>query len=224
MSWDEQTGSVTRAFDDWRLTDSDIRAFLKVSDQFVQKEYKRIWDELANSPGDPDGPELPDLFGDAVDGLWPSDHKWMLLSSVVKDGVTAFEVYLEKAANEVRKVHGLADLKGKSGFLAWGDLRAFYKNHLGLSIDTAEVKRIRKLRHLLTHSRGELRSEADRRAFGDPSKVFPSRQAKLSPDQVVNMLDELGEAVWQVDPTVLRFAWTGDRVPSLVALQRQAGP
>jgi hypothetical protein len=106
MSWNEQAHSVTRAFDDWALTDRDIRAFLKISDQFVQKEYERIWNELANSPGDPDGPELPDLFNDAVDGLWPSDYEWMLLPSVVKDGVTAFEVYLEKAANEVRKVHG----------------------------------------------------------------------------------------------------------------------
>jgi hypothetical protein len=94
MSWNEQAGSVTRAFDDWRLTDRDIRAFLKISNQFVQKEYQRIWDELANSPGDPDGPDLPSLFHDVVEGLWPSDHEWMLLSSVVKDGVTAFEVYL----------------------------------------------------------------------------------------------------------------------------------
>jgi hypothetical protein len=224
MSWNEQAGSVSRAFDDWTLADRDIRGFLKVSNQFAQKEYHRIWDELANSPGDPDGPELPDLFNDAVGGLWPSDHEWMLLSSVVKDGVTAFEVYLEKAANEVRRVHGLADLEGRRGFLTWGDLRTFFKDHLDLSIDTAEVERIRKLRHLLTHSRGELRTEAERKAFSDPSEVFPSRQAKLSQEQVVGMLDSLGEAVRQVDPTVWRFAWTGDRVPSLLALQGQAGP
>ncbi len=215
---------MTRAFDDWRLTDRDIRAFLKINNQFVQKEYERIWDELANSPGDPDGPELPDLFNDAVDGLWPSDHEWMLLSSVVKDGVTAFEVYLEKAANEVRRVHGLPDLEGRRGFLNWGDLRAFYKEHLGLSIDTAEVERIQKLRHLLTHSPGELRTEAERKAFGDPNEVFPSRQAKLSQGEVMAMLDELGEAVRQVDPTAWRFAWAGDRASSLLALQGQPGP
>jgi hypothetical protein len=138
---------------------------------------------LANSPGDPDGPELPDLFIDAVQGLRPSDHEWMLLSSVVKDGVTAFEVYLEKAANEVRRVHGLADLEGRRGFLNWGDLRGFYQDHLQLNIDSAEVEPIRKLRHLLTHSRGKLRTEADRRAFGDQSEVFPSHQAKLSQDR-----------------------------------------
>ena len=222
MSWNEQARSVSRAFDDWTLTDRDIRAFLKVSNQFAQKEYNRLWDELANSPGDPGGPELPDLFNDAVDGLWPSDYDWMLLSSVVKDGVTAFEVYLEKAANEVRKLHGLADLKGRRGFLNWGDLRDFYKDHLGLDIDTDEIKHIRKLRHLLTHSRGELRTEADRKAFGDQSEVFPSRQATLSQGEVMAMLDELGKAVRQVDPTVYRFASTRDRVSSL--LQGQAGP
>jgi hypothetical protein len=224
MSWNEQAGSVSRAFDDWTLADRDIRAFLKVDARFAQSEYDRIERELMNSPGDPEGPELPDLFHDAVEGLWPSDHEWMLLSSVVKDGVTAFEVYLEKAANEVRKVHGLGDLEGKRGFLNWNDLRDFYKEHLGLSIDTAEVTRIRKLRHLLTHSRGELRTEADRNAFGDQTEIFPSRQAKLSQGEVMAMLDELGEAVRRVDPTVWRFAWTGDRAPSLLALQGQAGP
>jgi hypothetical protein len=224
MSWSEQAGTVSRAFDEWRLTDREIRVFLKVSNQFVQKEYNLIWEELANSPGDPEGPDLPSLFHDAVEGLWPNEYEWMLFSAVVKDGVTALEVYLEKAANEVRKVHGLADLKGKTGFLNWGDLRAFYQDHLSLSIDTAEVKRIRKLRHLLTHSRGELRTEADRKAFGDLSEVFPSRQAKLSQGEVMAMLDELGEVVRAVDPTVWRFAWSGDRVQSLLALQGQAGP
>jgi hypothetical protein len=38
------------------------------------------------------------------------------------------------------------------------------------------------------------------------------------------MLDELAEAVRQVDPTVWWFARGGDRVRSLLALQGQAGP
>jgi hypothetical protein len=59
MSWNEQTGTVTRAFDDWTLADRDIRAFRKVSNQFAQKEYDRIEHELMNSPGDPDGPDFP---------------------------------------------------------------------------------------------------------------------------------------------------------------------
>jgi len=224
MSWNEQAHSVTRAFDDWALADRDIRAFLKISDQFVQKEYERIWNELANSPGDPDGPELPDLFNDAVQGLWPSDHEWMLLSSVVKDGVTAFEVYLEKAGTEVLNRHQLA-FKVKPGrTVEWRDLVNFYQEHLGLDVATDEVKRIRQLRHLLTHSRGELRTEKLRKEFGDQSDVFFSRKAELTREQVEKMLDELGRAVRQVDPTVYKFAWTGDRAPSLLALQGQAGP
>jgi hypothetical protein len=31
----------------------------------------------------------------------PSDYTWMLHAAVVRDAVTAFEVYLEKAAKEV---------------------------------------------------------------------------------------------------------------------------
>lgn len=69
-----------------------------------------------------------------------------------------------------------------------------------------------------------LGTEAERKAFGDPSEVFPSRQAKLSQGEVMAMLDELGEAVRQVDPTAWRFAWAGDRASSLLALRPQGGP
>jgi hypothetical protein len=49
MSWDEQLGLVTRAFDEWKLADRDIRVFLGLSNEFAQKEYKRTWDEFENS-------------------------------------------------------------------------------------------------------------------------------------------------------------------------------
>ena len=55
-----------------------------------------------DAPGDPDGPGLPDLFHDAVEGLWPDDFEWMFLGvagrSRTRDDLV---VDLEKATAEV---------------------------------------------------------------------------------------------------------------------------
>src|SRR5436190_10509670 len=100
-AWDENAGRVTRSFSDWYLVDCDQRVFARKGLEFAKEVYDRVWDELARQPGDPDGPELPDLFHDAIDGLWPHDFEWMHLTGVVKDAVTNFEVYLERAADEI---------------------------------------------------------------------------------------------------------------------------
>lgn len=217
MSWSEQTGAVSRAFDEWKFADQDIRAYLKVSMQLAQTEYERRWDESMSAPGEDGDPD------DAIEGLNLLEYEWMLLSSILKDAVTTFEVYLDKAATEVLNHHRLGFKRKPGRTVEWAPLVSFYREHLGLDVATDGVRRIRQLRHVLTHSRGELRTEELRREFGDQSEVFPSRQAKLSQQQV-DMLNELGEAVRQIDPTVWKFAWTADRVSSLLALQGQAGP
>jgi hypothetical protein len=218
MSWNEQAGTVSRAFDDWTLTDQDIRAYLKVSMQLAQTEYERRWDESMSAPGEDGDPD------DAIEGLNLLEYEWMLLSSVLKDAVTTFEVYLEKAATEVLNHHKLGFKLKPGRTVEWIPLVRFYREYLGLDVATDGVKRIRQLRHLLTHSRGELRTEELRREFGDQSDVFLSRNAELTQEQVVRMLDELADVVRAVDPTVWRVAWTRDQVPSLVALQGQVGP
>jgi hypothetical protein len=104
--WDEGLGTVSRAFDEWRLIDQDRRVFLQLSIEFADREYERIWNDIGSSPADPDGPEQPDLFHAAVHGLWPDDYEWMVRAAVLKDAVTSFEVYLEKAARELLAKHG----------------------------------------------------------------------------------------------------------------------
>jgi hypothetical protein len=100
-NWDEAAGRVTRSFSDWLLIDRDQRAFLRKGLEFSKEVYDRICNQLAEQPGDPEGPELPDLFHEAVDGLWASDVEWMHLAGVIKDAVTNFEVYLEHDADAV---------------------------------------------------------------------------------------------------------------------------
>jgi hypothetical protein len=216
MGWSEQAGTVSRAFDEWRVTDREIRAYMSVSMQLAETEYNRRWEESMSELGEDGDPE------DAIEGLNAFDYQWMLLSSVLKDAVTTFEVYLEKAATEVLNRHQLNFKLRPGRTVEWRDLVSFYKRYLALDVSTDEVKRIRQLRHLLTHSRGELRTEELRKEFGDRGDVFLSYNAELTQEKVLKMLDELGEVVRAVDPTMWRFAWTGDRVQSLLALQSEA--
>ena len=43
--WDERRGSVTQAFDEWKLIDRDQRAFLRLGLEFAEAEYDRRWKE-----------------------------------------------------------------------------------------------------------------------------------------------------------------------------------
>jgi hypothetical protein len=72
----------------------------------MDERYERVWNELGEQPASEDGPALPDLFYRAVDGLEPLDYHWMLQAAVVRDGVSAFAVYLEKVGAEVLRRHG----------------------------------------------------------------------------------------------------------------------
>ena len=99
-------GTATRAFDEWRMVDSEMRAFLALTTRWMQERYEQIWSELGAQPGTEDGPELPDLFYRAVHGLEPLDYHWMLQAAVVRDAVSAFEVYLDKVGAEVLQRHG----------------------------------------------------------------------------------------------------------------------
>jgi len=100
MGWDERRGTVSRAFNDWHMIDRDQRSFLAFGLRTARETYDRLWDEAGREPGDPDGPELVDVFDYRIDGLWPHDYEWMFFAAVVRDAVTNFEVYVEKPAQK----------------------------------------------------------------------------------------------------------------------------
>ena len=106
MAWDERAGRVSQAYSDWTLIDHDQRAFLRLGLRFGREVYDRLWDESGDEPGDPDGPDHVDSFNAKIDGLWPHDFEWMHAAGVLRDAVTNFEVYLEKAREEVLQHHG----------------------------------------------------------------------------------------------------------------------
>src|SRR4051812_46716494 len=104
--WNEQQGRVSRAFDEWKLIDADQRAFLRLGIGFATREYDRLWKEASEEQYYEGGPELPDTFEAKVDGLYQNDFDWMFLAPILRDAVTSFEVYLEKAREEVLRHQG----------------------------------------------------------------------------------------------------------------------
>jgi len=208
MGWSERHGRVSRAFNEWHLIDRDQRAFLRFGLHIATDAYDRFWEEAAREPGDPEGPELVDVFDDRIGGLWPHDYEWMYLAAVLRDAVTNFEVYLERAREEVLKRHG-SRVKGPP---RWHELRRFF-DVLEVTIESGEVRRVRELRHFLTHQRGELRTEAQRKSFAVGSESpIPPIVVELSEEVVAEAIGQLGQAVRAIDPAVWKHTFGGKRL------------
>jgi hypothetical protein len=217
-AWNESLGVVTRAFERWRFTESDIRRFLTLTTRWMDERYQDLWDEIGAQPGSEDGPDQSDVFDGAVDGLWPEDYYWMLRAAVVRDAVTAFEVYLEKATSEVLRFHGRAWKLKPGRTPRWENLARFTSEYLGVSVDTNPVRCVRALRHTLTHMRGELRTQEQRDQFGvEEDSGFQSNRAVLTAESVIDSLNELATVVRKVDVAAWQFSYGGNRLPKLPA-------
>ena len=140
----------------------------------------------------------------------------MLRAAVIRDAVTAFEVYLEKSTSEVLRHHGYAWKLKPGRTPRWDQLVKFTSGYLGITVDSDPVQRVRALRHTLTHMRGELRTQEQRDQFGiDDDSGFPSKWAVLTTESVIDSLDDLAAVVRTVDAVAWRFSYGGDRLPSL---------
>lgn len=213
-SWQESAGRITRSFNDWYLVDRDQRAFLRRGLEFSKDAYDRIWDDIAHQPGDPDGPDLPDLFDAAIGGLWPNDFEWMHLAGVTKDAVTNFEVYLEHVADEVMASHGKRFERERSA--PWDKLVSFWQM-FHVEVDGAPVAEMRTLRHILTHRRGDLRTKEQRDQFGS-SEPFMDSVAHLEADGIEARMDALAAVVRTVDPVAYDHTWGRNRSEAIISL------
>jgi hypothetical protein len=243
VTWNESNGTVSRAFDEWRLTERSVRAFLRLSAAWSEVGYAKSWAQAEESLAevfDPDrhyGDEHVDMFHDSVDGLWPTDYTWMLEAAALKDGVTAFEVYLEKALQEVLK-RPRFEVDGQRVRLrlktakhqespGW---RVLAKAHsvLGTSVDGDVVREIRALRHLLTHQSGELRTEELRVRFRDEAvegdlsefeRSYVGGRVHLGEARVLRCLDALGEVTRRADPAIWGIEWAQGTLPAAALLE-----
>jgi hypothetical protein len=214
MSWDEHAGRISSAFDEWLLVDRDQRGFLALGLRFARESYERIWEGAAHEPGDLDGSELVDVFNDRIEGLWPNDYEWMHAAAVIRDAVTNYEVYLEKAREEMLRHHGHANIVAERAPY-WKELREFF-SRIGADIAPAEVTKIRDLRHFLVHRRGEIRTGEERRKFAEEKPdQLPALSVELPEEQVLSSLSVLGAAVRSVDAIVYRHTWGGEWLEAL---------
>jgi hypothetical protein len=207
---------TTEAFDEWRAIDQDQRAFLTLGLRFACDAYQDLWDQIGREPSDGEA-EQDEVFDQRVDGLWPHDYEWMHLAAVVRDAVTSYEMYIGKACSELLHVHGAQP--GRE--LRWGDLGEIFKQ-VNVKIDRGPVKRIRKIRHVLTHQRGELRTEELRRQYAiSPNEKIPSYVIDLSEERVLGMLDQMGEIVAAIDAAVCRYTWSRETSEALSEYLRE---
>lgn len=231
MAWDEYHGSVTRAFDGWKTTDADIRAYLVLSRRWIDKAYRETWDEAQREfagrfdPDRDDPDDYVDVFHDKVSGLWAKDYFWMLRSSVLRDAVTAFEVYAEKSLNELLSwfrfdvpdgdTYRLVPVVNPSQLSpSWTTLREVH-TALGNDLETEPIKYVRALRHLLTHQRGELRTEEQRNQYASEANAddwligdaYVGGDVPLAHDRVIEMMDQIAAVVRASDPAVWRHTW-----------------
>jgi hypothetical protein len=197
----------SRAFADWFFVEADQRAFMHLGLEFSRAAYERIWREAGEEPWHDGDPEQLEVFEDRVRGLHERDFEWMLLGATVREAVTGFEVYLEKAREEVLRRQGLhVEVPERSP--SWGSLTKFFAS-IDAKVDDPEVESVRDLRHFLTHRRGELRTEAQRLDFAPEAGLFDTALAELSESRVIAAMDTLAAVVIAVDERVHLFTWGG---------------
>ncbi|WP_182883276.1 hypothetical protein [Microbispora sp. H10949] len=246
MTWNAKKGLVSRSFAEWQAVDRDIRTYLSLTARWSERGYQELWNQAESELSaifDPDvhhGDEHVGFFSDKVNDLWPNDYEWMLHASVVRDAVSAFEVYLEKGMDEALHAIGL-DLRRKANRPSpeWKTMVVIHKA-LGSDVETDRVKHIRALRHMLVHQRGELRTEKMRDRFAEGPRAYPlvhretgepltleadfvGDQVQLELATVEAVLDDLAAVVRETDTRVWHIAWNADRA-ELEAISRTLKP
>lgn len=193
--WSEDLGRVTRAFDEWTLEQRDLREFLALARQFADSGYEALDREWWSRPAGEDDDFVPNWMP-------PQNYHRLLLSYVLRDGVSLYEVYLEKALEEVW-AHQVGNPTVSERSPKAPALREVYQKVLGCEIRPDPIADIIAVRDLLTHRRGELRTEQHQIKYDQRIYMLPDIHLHLGPEGVEEALDRLGANVRLVD----RRAW-----------------
>ena len=203
--WD-RPGLASRAWREWILVFADIERFSNVGLQMIQNGHEQAWDRAAAEPSDGEIWGVGEVYDESVNQLNLIDHEWMHLAACVKDAVTAFEVYLEQLHLEILRVNGLPPPKGD--YVRWGDMKKWFRDQLGLDLEEAAVKDVRNIRHALTHRRGELRTQDERKRWGN-SAPFGSRSVHLTQIIVAELMEVLAQKVDDVESVASEYTQFG---------------
>lgn len=224
--WDSTCGYVSLAFDEWDQAIGDIRSFLIQTDEWMHEGYEARWATAAATAAGAGGDAVE--FWERTFPMAPNEFDWMLQSATIKDAVTAFEMYAAKAIDEAEQ----AERAGRQGTLSFSSLSKTGKwqsivrgldglverhpDHVARmgstnpTLVTQRIQRIRALRNLLTHERGQLRTEANRHKFKPPAVLAGYADEVVLGMPVVNdILDDLSSATESIDPLIWSIAHKG---------------
>lgn len=207
-------GAVTRAYDEWVFVEKDQRRFLHQTLAMATQRYDAVWEQVKHEPAWDGGPDAIDVFYERIGGLMPHDFEWMALAAVLRDAVTAYEVYLGKAIDEVLQRHGRPREK-QDRTPGWPELEQWCRV-LGLTPRPSVVHETVSLRDILTHKRGELRTDRDRERFANTDEPFASSLAHLTEEAVFAHMDGLGANVRELDPVMWAYSWGRHVMPALL--------
>lgn len=205
--WD-RTGLASLGWRDWILVYSDIDRFVVVGLQMIRDAHERAWNEAASQSATEDFWDLGEAYDQLVDGLNSVEHEWMYLAAALKDAVTAFEVYLEALVDEILAVHGVGGGSDRKLSPWWRDLKRWYRIHVDVDLEADGVKQVREVRHILTHRRGELRTEAEREVWGGQNG-FGDRTIDLEVDGVRKMMETLAHKVSTIEDAGSKYTRFG---------------
>lgn len=213
--WANIYAGETFALGMWEESLREVDAFVRLSDMWSTEGFDRRWNEIGRRPAHDDSLSTIDRLYDEM-GIMPHEYDWMLRSAAIKDLVTAFEVYLDSVGSEMLSRQGYKwDLRKESDSVRYGTVRDFYRDCLKVTIDTAEVRDIRELRHILTHQRGELRTAEQREKFGSNDDSTPFDLAQLDGERVTQARSDLDVVVRTTDKAVMPYIVRQDRLRGL---------
>ena len=215
----DSRGTVTQACDEWLLVSNDQRAYLHLTLSRMRQVFEAEWEDVMNTPPTDDSTDPYYVFYNRV-GMSPSDWEWMTLAAMVRDAVSAYEVYVVNAYQEVQRTHGHEVTSSTPAPRFW--LAREGAEILGLDVRPPAVHDVFELRNVLTHQRGELRTEDDRKRHGGEDDLL-SDTAHLTEDKVIAALDVLAAAVNDLDPIMWAYTWGQQVAPPLVAPEKGAG-
>jgi hypothetical protein len=212
LLWDEHCGHCTEAFEKWESTVTNLRNYVSCNVKWSKSYYEKLR-TIAHSKSIGSSSNWDEIFLELTPGLLPHEYCNVLYSSVVTQSVTAFEIYLEEAAQEVLYPLGAEILPKNKAWdsPSWKELADFYKL-IDIDINTEVIQRTRRLRHLVVHRQGNLKRDEDQREYSKNSEIrlFGST-ANLDEATVEGVIEELDRYVLGLDEVCWRLAYLGDR-------------
>ncbi len=207
----------TRAYSEWAALDSDIRRYLDLGLRFAETGFDKLWQDILHRPGNPDE-EVIDI-ADREIGIYPQTFEWMYLAGTLRDAVSVFELFAEKAIHELGEAALRIPARLPDDAAPWGNLSRTYEDVLGIDLMGDGVKDVRDRRHWLTHGRGEFRTEAQRSAYDTFKFGFPDDVLHLGRIDIERDMDTLAAKAEEIDLAIADYGWGS---ATLTSEQRQA--